>query len=116
MSPTTLIVLIVAILLNAFANVFLKASAIYENDGSLIKKIFNLWLILGILSFGLAFLFYRYVLKEIPLSIAYPIMTTSGFAVVLLVSRFLFHEKLALVQWIGIGFLILGIWLIASKS
>lgn len=116
MNTFTLTILILAIILNALANILLKASAIYSKDESLPGIVFNPWLISGLGSFGLAFIFYRYVLsKGMPLSIAYPIMTTTGFAIVIIASKIFFQEKLVMIQWIGILFLIIGIWLIASK-
>ncbi len=116
MNTFTLFIFILAITLNALANIFIKASALYSKDNTILGLLTNPWLIIGLVSFGLAFIFYRYVLsKGIPLSIAYPVMTTSGFAIVILASKFFFNEKLIPIQWIGIGFLILGIWLITSK-
>lgn len=115
MNISTLILLILAIVFNALANVFVKASAYYGKNDTLLRTITNVWLLSGLISFGLAFLLYRYVLKEVPLSIAYPVMTSAGFAIVLGISRFLFQEKLVFIQWIGIGFLVVGIWLIASR-
>jgi multidrug transporter EmrE-like cation transporter len=50
------------------------------------------------------------------LSIAYPIMTTAGFAIVILASKIFFHEDLNLVQWIGIALLAAGIWLVAFHA
>ncbi|GIX42851.1 MAG: cation transporter [Leptospiraceae bacterium] len=116
MDTFTILMLIVAIVLNALANILIKASAIYSNDETIIGLITNPWLISGLISFGLAFVFYRYVLsKGLPLSIAYPLMTTTGFAIVIIASRIFFNERLVLIQWLGIGFIVLGIWLIASK-
>lgn len=116
MNSFTFLMLILAIILNALANILIKASALYSKDESLAGLIFNPWLISGLGSFGLAFIFYRYVLsKGLPLSIAYPIMTTSGFAIVIIASRIFFQEKLVMIQWLGILFLVIGIWLIASK-
>jgi len=116
MNTFTLIMLIIAIILNALANILIKASALYSKDESLLGLLLNFWLIGGLICFGLAFIFYRYVLsKGLPLSIAYPLMTTTGFAIVIFASRIFFNEKLVMIQWLGIGFLIVGIWLIASK-
>lgn len=116
MSPFTIAMLILAIILNALANILIKASSLYSQDNSLIGLIYNFWLWGGLICFGLALVFYRYVLsKGLALSIAYPIMTTAGFAIVILASSIFFHERLVTIQWVGIGCLVLGIWLIASK-
>lgn len=113
----TVFILLLAIFLNALANILVKASAVYIKNESLIGLLTNYYLIAGIVSFGLAFIAYRYVLaRGLPLSIAYPIMTTAGFAIVILASRIFFQEKIIPIQWIGIGFLVIGIWLIAFKN
>ncbi len=120
MKPAGLVVFGLAITLNALANILVKASALKKDEqtaaGLIQGFLLNPWLIAGLASFGLAFLAYRYVLSTgIPLSVAYPIMTTLGFAIVLLASRFFFQETLNGLQWGGIGFLVVGLWMIASQ-
>lgn len=115
MSAIGIGIFLLAIVLNAAANVLMKASAVNRGEGWQ-DQILNPFMIAGLASFGLAFLAYRQVLlKGIPLSIAYPIMTTAGFIIVLAASHFVFHEKLDWQQWTGIALLVGGIWLIAGK-
>ena len=87
MTQLTLIVFILAIVLNASANILIKASAYRSGEmgaEDFIRQLFNPWLIAGLASFGLAFIAYRHVLSQsVPLSIAYPIMTSLGFIIVL---------------------------------
>ncbi len=120
MNGTVIAVFAAAIFLNAFANILIKASALKKDemsvDGMIQGFILNPWMIAGVISFGVALLAYRYVLNQgIKVSLAYPMMTTIGYALVLLAGRFVFHEHLNSVQWIGIGFLVAGIWLISSQ-
>lgn len=120
MGTFTIFIFALAISLNALANILIKASALRKDEpgleGLLKGVILNPSLIAGLVSFGLAFVAYRYVLGHgIKLSVAYPLMTTCGFAIVLLASRFLFHEMLTTVQWLGIGLLVAGLWLIAFQ-
>lgn len=119
MGPFAIFIFILAIILNALANILIKASALKKDEagiqGLIQGVLLNPWLIAGLASFGLAFIAYRYVLGHgIKLSVAYPLMTTCGFAIVLLASRIFFHEILSGVQWLGIGFLVVGLWLIAA--
>ncbi|MCB1165848.1 MAG: cation transporter [Leptospiraceae bacterium] len=119
MTQVTLIVFVAAIVLNASANILIKASA-YQSGSmeadAFIKQLFNPWLIAGLTSFGLAFLAYRHVLSQnVPLSIAYPIMTSTGFIIVLMASRIFFHENLDWIQYAGIAMMIVGLWLVASR-
>ncbi|MDH5657058.1 MAG: cation transporter [Spirochaetia bacterium] len=122
MKSTVLIVFIIAIVMNATANILIKASTFKKNEGFLeylpeyIREVFNPIFISGVISFGLALIAYRFVLANgMKLSVAYPIMTTSGFAIVILASRVFFKETLHPVQWGGIALLALGLWLVASK-
>lgn len=120
MSTVTILIFILAIVLNAFANILIKASALRNDEsglrGFIEATLLNPWLIAGLTSFGLAFIAYRHVLAQgIRLSVAYPLMTTCGFAIVLLASRVFFHETLHGLQWLGIGFLVVGLWLVAVK-
>lgn len=119
MTQLTLIVFILAIVLNASANILIKASAYRSGDldpEAFIKQLFNPWLIAGLASFGLAFIAYRHVLSQnVPLSVAYPIMTSLGFIIVLVASRIFFHENLDWIQYAGIVMMIVGLWLVASR-
>ena len=123
MKSTVFIVFILAIVLNAAANILIKASTLKKSGEELpvgltgyIMEMINPLFITGILSFGFALIAYRFVLGNgMKLSIGYPIMTTSGFAIVVLASWIFFKESLHPVQWVGIGLLALGLWLVASK-
>ncbi len=117
MNSLTLLVLLIAIILNAIANILVKASTTNTNKENLIDIITNFYLISGLISFCLAFLAYRYVLSRgFALSITYPIMTSAGFAIVIIASKYLFNENMTFIQWIGIIFLVIGIWLITFKT
>lgn len=121
MNFNILIILSLAIVLNATANILIKASALKKDEttieGLVQGFILNPYMIAGIISFGLALLTYRYVLSQgVKLSVAYPIMTTAGYAIVLIASRIFFQEYLTTWQWIGIGFIMAGIWLISSQA
>src|SRR5689334_14459461 len=107
MKTASIAVFGLAIVLNATANILVKASALNKDEEGAVGLIkgflLNPLLIAGLASFGLAFVAYRYVLNQgIPLSTAYPLMTTLGFAIVLVASRIFFHETLNPIQWGGI--------------
>lgn len=81
-----------------------------------IFTVLNPYFIGGLASFGLALLGYRYVLgKGLKLSLAYPVFTSSGFIIVLIASSLFFKERLNLTQWIGIAFILIGVWLTALQ-
>jgi quaternary ammonium compound-resistance protein SugE len=76
------IYLILAFILNASGNILLKVGAakgIYFNVfplGSFLKQ--NIFLISGFIFFVLNALFYFLALKNIPVSLAYPVMVTAS--------------------------------------
>ena len=113
---STALIMIVTILMNAFANVFLKLGTqkLPALDVHNFWRIFtNVWIILGALLFVSNFPLYNMVLQRMKLSIAFPLITTSAFAVALIVSFFVFHESLRAPQYAGLGLLVIAIWLLA---
>lgn len=116
----TAIILVLTILMNAFANVFLKFGTqklpvlTAVNLVANLPKIFtNGWIMLGALLFAANFPLYNLILQRMKLSIAFPLITSSAFAVALIVSVFVFHESLRVPQYAGLGLLIVAIWLLA---
>ncbi len=87
----------------------------FEEILVLIRHIFSNWfLVCGIFFYGVSFLLWVIVLSKTKLSFAYPI-TSINFILVLLASYYLFDEKLALVQYLGILIIIFGV-LILSRA
>lgn len=71
-----------------------------------------LWL--GCFCFVIAFVAYSYALSKVNLSIAYPIMTSLGYAILILSSVFFLKETLNSIQVIGILFIIFGVWMVTQ--
>ena len=113
---SVIFVFIIAVIFNATANILIKSSSLGDKNsqsGS-IATLINPYFIAGLASFGFALLGYRFVLgKGLKLSLAYPVFTSSGFIIVLIASAVFFKERLSVLQWVGIGFIILGVWLTA---
>jgi Membrane transporters of cations and cationic drugs len=115
----SVIFLILAIVINATGNILMKAGVMAEpvklSDGIIpfvLSYLTNFKLMIGIICFGIALVFYTKVLERINLSIAYPMMTSCGLIIVTLWSLFVFHEKLSAVQFGGLFMIIGGIWLL----
>lgn len=115
-------VLLAAIVLNAGANIMIKAAMrktpIILEHGALLQTIIqvlkNPLLITGVGLFGLALAAYSIVLSKINLSIAYPIMTGAGFLLVFLASAAFFKESIAPVHVIGAGLILAGVWILVK--
>jgi multidrug transporter EmrE-like cation transporter len=123
------IALVVALLLNAAANLMIKfgmrgidaelagAGLLDHGVSGLISLLFRHWILLvGLLCFALNVVFYAYALQKLPISAAYPIMVTCGFAIIVIVAGLLLHERLTLWQWVGVGAILLGVVLVAKDA
>jgi multidrug transporter EmrE-like cation transporter len=51
-------------------------------------------------------------LSRVPVSIAYPLLSL-GYVVNAIAAHYLFGEAVTLSRWLGIGFIIVGVWLVA---
>lgn len=124
MQTFIIVVFCIAVFFNALANILMKASSLKDMEtasqshgimGALLQLI-NPVFIGGLVCFGLALIGYRYVLgKGLKLSLAYPVFTSSGFIIVLILSAIFFKEKLTWIQWGGIAFIMIGVWLTAAN-
>ncbi len=75
---------------------------------------FLAWQVVGNLAGFLAVLSFTFLLKFIPLYLAYGVGAGLSFVLVQVVAaRLLFHERINAVQWIGVALVALGIGLIA---
>lgn len=114
------LLLALAIIFNALANIVVKWAMRGENDifshgyiEAFRAIASNYWAWAGIALFGLAFILYSLVLTKMNLSIAYPIMTSLGLVIISVVSIFAFQESFSLIQAGGIVLIIGGVWLVS---
>ncbi len=114
------IYLLLALVANAVANILMKLGAPQFADG--LKKLntdpmvfFGNWhFFVGLICFGTALLFYNLVLSKMQLSVAYPIMTTMGFVIVVSYSIYALDETLLWWQWLGLGMVLVGVVLLSQ--
>lgn len=71
------------------------------------------WFILALALYGSATILWILALREVPLSIAYP-FTALAFVLVPLASAALFHEPLSARYFIGLAFVVTGVWILGS--
>jgi drug/metabolite transporter (DMT)-like permease len=72
-----------------------------------------LWI--GLALFGLSAVFWLVVLSRVDLSIAYPLVGVS-YIVVVSLARFLYHEHVPTLRWMGVSLIALGIALVGVSS
>ena len=80
----------------------------------IIPMFMNPWVFFGFVSFGLSSLFWLIVLSRMELSLVYP-MVSVAYVLVALVSFFIFKENVTLIRWLGIGVIIIGVFLISRS-
>jgi multidrug transporter EmrE-like cation transporter len=105
--------LVLAFILNATANILLKIGA---KDGINLQvfPVFdflknNIYLILGFTFFVLNALFYFLALKNIPISLAYPVMVTMSLIIIGTYAAVAGHEQFTNYHFVGYAFIILGV-------
>ena len=54
-------------------------------------------------------------LSRVPVSIAYP-MLSLGYVVNAIAAHYLLGESVTVARWLGIGFIIIGVWLVARSG
>jgi small multidrug resistance pump len=112
--------LIMAFIFNSSANVLLKLKAGqgFQWKGLGLFELFtaNLVFLTSLLLFALNFVFYFLALKNIPLSMAYPLMVSMSFLIVNSVAHFLYHEQITTLQFIGYLLVIAGIAVVSFFS
>lgn len=116
------VILVVAIIFNASANILMKAGMARGGslDGLKMTEILSkmagnyiLWA--GVACFALNLAAYSYALSKMNLSIAYPVMVSCSFVIVALASVLFMQEVLNWMQAGGLALIIAGVWLVAVK-
>jgi multidrug transporter EmrE-like cation transporter len=121
--------LVIALLLNAAANLMIKfgmRGVELELGGAgimdggflgLVKLLLRHWIVLvGVGCFAANVVFYAFALQKLPISTAYPIMVTGGFAIIVAVAGLILGERLSTPQWAGVAAILLGVYLVARDA
>jgi small multidrug resistance pump len=113
-----------ALTLNATANLLMKFGIRRIEEGLLAdgvlqaipKVLTNYVLMIGLVCFAANVFFYMYALQKFQISVAYPIMVTSGFAIIVVISGLYLQERLTFIQWVGVALILVGVFLVASQA
>jgi len=116
-SFTLSFLLVVAAAVNTAAgNIFLKYSRLATVGQPFFESLFSVYFLLGITCYAVNVIVFVKALEGMPLSIAYPVLASLGFALVVLASMMLFDERLSALQWAGLALILCGIVLLVSKG
>lgn len=113
------VALILAILFNSSANILIKLGMQKFKESReifvLLSGICTNWqLMLGMIFFALNLGCYAYALSRMKLSVAYPIMMSMSFGIVIATSAFYLKETLSREQIFGLFFILTGVVLVAK--
>ena len=107
-----ILLIVICTFFSSSGQLFLKQGiSVFSFQGLL----FNYQLILGILFYGLGAVLFIVSLKYVELSVAYPIISL-GFIWVAILSYFFLAEKIFLIQWVGMFFIILGVFFVGRGA
>ena len=115
--------LITGVLLNAGAQLLLKAGTNVLGVITLTRENWwdTLWrmgtqgyFVVGVACYMVSLVVWIMGLSRVPVSIAYP-MLSLGYVINAVAAHYLFGEAVTVSRWLGIGFIVLGVWLVARS-
>jgi multidrug transporter EmrE-like cation transporter len=123
MTASALVFLLTGVLLNAGAQLLLKAGT---NRLGVLSLTADDWMatltriaseghfIAGIACYVISVFVWILGLSRVPVSIAYP-MLSLGYVVNAIAAHYLFGEAVSVQRWLGIGFIIVGVYIVARS-
>lgn len=122
MSAAAFGLLMTGVLLNAGAQLLLKAGTnalgvlTLSRDTwqhTLMRMVTEGHFVLGAACYVLSLFVWILGLSRVPVSVAYPLLSV-GYIVNAIAAHYLFGEAVTVSRWLGIGFIIVGVWLVAK--
>jgi multidrug transporter EmrE-like cation transporter len=123
LNPVSFSLVLTGVLLNAAAQLLLKAGTnrIGEFGFTLgnavpvgLKVASNPFILGGLACYAVSVIVWIMALSRVPVSVAYP-MLSIGYIVNAVAAWFLFGESLGAQKLVGIGFIVVGVWLVARS-
>ena len=115
--------LMTGVLLNALAQLLLKSGTnvlgvlTLTRDtwpGTLLKMATQGYFMLGGACYVLSLFVWILGLSRVPVSVAYPLLSI-GYVINAVAAHYLFGEAVTVTRWLGIGFIVIGVWLVARN-
>lgn len=110
----TIFMIIVSVILNVSAQIFMKASGSSDTNNTALSIIFSSKTILAVITYGLSFIITLFIYKNNELSIAGPIMASLTCLCVFISAFLFFNEAISINKITGIVFIIVGIYYITK--
>tara|TARA_B110001454_G_C12567981_1_gene370617 strand:+ start:404 stop:781 length:378 start_codon:yes stop_codon:yes gene_type:complete len=117
------IFIISSVLLNAFAQILLKAGMKQFGNIDLKNNIintcisiaFNPYIISGFIAYGVSILLWLWVLSKVDVSLAYPFQAL-GYIVVTILAWIIFQENISYIRIIALMFITIGLIILAFSA
>lgn len=118
------IILLISILLAVCGQLLLKKGMLVlgsldfsiKNIIYLLINIFkNFYIIIGLFFYGISLIFWLFALSKLKLSVAYP-ATSLMYVFIILSSWLIFKETVNFYQWLGVIFILFGLFFIFVKG
>ena len=123
MTPISFALILAGVLLNAAAQLLLKAGTTvvghfeFHLDNAIpvgLKLAFQPYIMGGMACYAISLVVWIMALSRVPVSIAYP-MLSIGYVINAFVAHYWFGEALVSQKLLGIGFIVVGVWLVAKS-
>ena len=123
MTVSAFALLMTGVLLNAAAQLLLKAGTnvlgviTLDRDtwlGTFAQMATQGYFVLGAACYVVSLFVWILGLSRVPVSIAYPLLSV-GYVVNAIAAHYLFGETVTFARWLGIGFIVIGVWLVARS-
>jgi multidrug transporter EmrE-like cation transporter len=123
MTWAAIALLLTGVLLNAGAQLLLKAGTNVLGVITLTRDSWaaTLWamatqgyFVLGAVFYLVSMFVWILGLSRVPVSVAYPLLSV-GYVINAIAAHYLFGETVTLQRWLGIGFIVVGVWLVARS-
>lgn len=115
MTSSTLawIFVLVAAVNSTIGNLLLKKSRMIDPSGGFLDMLLQPYFVAGLAFYGINVVLFAKSLEVLKVSVAYPVLATSGFALLIISAHVVIGEQLVLRQYIGVLVLIAGMFLLA---
>jgi multidrug transporter EmrE-like cation transporter len=107
--------LLIALVLNATANILLKTAAMSSHGTSIPALVTNPFALAGVFIFASNVYFYIQALKNLPLTLVYPVMTAVSFLIINTYGFAVLKEPWSLLSLLGYALIIAGIILVVTS-
>ena len=124
MSGSAFSIALLSVLLNAAAQLFLKAGTnivgtVSFGDANTLNTLIAIarvpWFWAGFACYGISLFTWIATLSRLPVSVAYPLVSI-GYVVNAIAAWWLFGESLTVQKLVGVGFIIIGVILVSTTA